>query len=106
AGILVGNAIMMLAFERVEEKAVESKINAKMMLGFLGPDERNTIQHLVDSGGRAYQSEVGRMPGMSRLKAHRAVQKLGEKGILSTERNGKANKLVLAPAIFEALKQG
>lgn len=104
-GVLSGMAIAYLAFDKVEEKTVESKINAEMMLGFLSPDEHKTVHYLVQNGGRAYQNEIGRIEGMSRLKAHRVVQKLHEKKILETERLGKANKLKLVEPIYDALKQ-
>ncbi len=103
-GILVGMAIAHLAFEKVEEASVESKINAEMMLGFLSADEQKTVNYLVQNGGQAYQNEISRIDGMSRLRAHRVVQKLGQKKILQTERHGKANKLKLADAILDALK--
>ena len=103
-GIVVGMAIAYLAFDKVEEKAAESKINAEMMLSFLSIDEQKAVNHLVLNGGRAYQNEISRIDGMTRLKAHRVVQKLEEKKILQTERHGKANKLKLADAILDALK--
>lgn len=103
-GILVGMAIAYLAFDKVEEKTAESKINAEMLLSFLSADEKKTIQYLIDNGGRAYQNEISRIDGMSRLRAHRVVQKLSEKSILEAERHGKANKLKLAEPIFDALK--
>ncbi len=104
-GILVGMAIAYLAFEKVEQVSAESKVNAEMMLGFLSADERKAVNYLVQNGGRAYQNEISRIEGMSRLRAHRVVQKLEEKKIVHAERHGKANKLQLADAIFDALKQ-
>ncbi len=103
-GILVGMAIAYLAFEKVEQVSAESKVNAEMMLGFLSEDERKAVNYLVQNGGRAYQNEIGRIDGMSRLRAHRVVHKLQEKKIVQTERHGKANKLRLADAILDALK--
>ncbi len=103
-GILVGIAIAFLAFEKVEEKAVESKINAEMLLGFLSAEEQKAVKHLVENNGRCYQNEISRLEGMTRLKAHRTVGKLCEKQIVTVEKNGKANKLKLAQNIFDALK--
>jgi len=103
-GIIVGIAIAFLAFEKVEEKTVESKINAEMLLGFLSGDEKNAVNYLAENGGRAYQNEISRIEGMTRLKAHRAVNKLSEKNIVTVEKHGKANKLKLSENIFEALR--
>ena len=105
-GILVGIAVAYLAFEKVEEKSAESKINAEMMLGFLSGDEKKTVQFLVDNDGKAYQSEISRLPAMTRLKAHRVVDKLQGKSLLTVNRNGKVNKLVLVDAVLDALKPG
>lgn len=104
-GILVGVALAFLAFDRVEEKAVESKINAEMLLGFLSSDEKKAVSYLIENDGKAFQHELSRIEGMSRLKAHRVVSRLEEKQILLAERHGKANKLKLAEPIYDALKQ-
>ena len=104
-GIFVGIAVAYLAFEKVEEKTVESKINAEMLLSFLSNEEKKTISYLIENDGKAYQNEVSRIEGMTRLKAHRVVNKLAEKLILSIEKHGKANKLKLAEQIYDALKK-
>lgn len=105
SGILVGISVAYLAFEKVEEKTVESKINAEMMLGFLSSEEKTAVNYLLENNGKAFQHELSRIPGMSRLKAHRVVNKLVAKQIIAVEKFGKANKLKLAEQISDALMQ-
>lgn len=104
SGILVGAIIANLAMGKAEEKTVEAKINAQMLLSFLSEDERKTVAYLLESDGKTYQNEISRLPGMTRLKAHRTVIRLAAKNIISVESHGKANRLKLAPQILDALK--
>ncbi|MFH1222594.1 MAG: hypothetical protein V1492_05935 [Candidatus Micrarchaeota archaeon] len=102
-GVAVGAAVFYLMQEKVETKEKESKITAGLLLSFLKSDERKAIEYLVKSNGAAYQSEIGRVEGMSRLKAYRAITRLEKAGVLTVQANGKIRKVVLVPAIFDAL---
>ena len=104
-GLGVGAAVFYLMSERVEAKEAESRITVDMLLSFLSSEERKAVSFLADNHGVCLQSELSRLPGMSRLKAHRVVQRLSQKEIVSAERHGKINKLRLAQAVFEALKK-
>lgn len=111
-GLGVGAAVFYLMSEKVEvmsekveAKQAESRITVDMLLSFLSSDERKAVTFIADNNGLALQSELSRLPGMSRLKAHRVVQRLSQKEIISAERHGKINKLRLSPAVFEALKK-
>jgi uncharacterized membrane protein len=102
-GVAVGAIVFYLMQERVEIKQKESKDNAKILLSFLGAEERKTIEYLVKSKGSAYQSEISRLEGMSRLKAYRAIKKLESKNVITIDKVGKARKITLSPAVFDAL---
>lgn len=104
-GIVVGATMYFLMSERVEVKAKEAAGNAKLLLSFLNSDERSVVELLLKSDGHTTQSEISHLEGMTRLRAHRTVQKLSDKGIVRIEKLGKINQLWLAKSIFEGLSE-
>lgn len=102
-GVAVGASVFYLMQERIEVKQKESKVNAEMLLGFLAAHERMAVEYLIKNKGAAYQSEIGRIEGMTRLKAFRAIEKLEGRGIITVDKNGKARKVILSPAVLDAL---
>jgi uncharacterized membrane protein len=104
-GVAVGAFAVYALYEKIEIKQQESGITAETLLNFMGGEERRIIMFVVKNGGTAYQSEIGRLEGFSRLRAHRALAKLAEKKIVSLERVGKVNKVMLQPALQSALSQ-
>ena len=79
----------------IEKQEKAAKTNMGIILRFLGEDERNILDLLTSKGGITTQSEISRLPGMSRLKAHRVVRKLEDRGIVHVEKNGKINMIRL-----------
>ncbi len=65
------------------------------ILKLLNPNERKVIEKIIENKGNALQSEISRMEGMTKLKAHRAVKELASKGIIKVEQYGKTNQLIL-----------
>jgi len=104
-GIVVGATMYFLMHERVETKTKEAAVNANLLLTFLSREEREVVELLVKSEGHTTQSQVSRLDGMSRLKAHRVVQRLSEKNIVRIEKLGKINQLWLAGSIYDALSE-
>lgn len=56
---------------------------------------------MIDKEGMATQSEIARIPGMSRLKAHRIVKKLEDRGIVHVEKYGKINMIRMVEELKE-----
>ena len=75
--------------------------STRLLLSFLNGDEKQCVQFLLEHGGRGFQSDLAKLPGMTRLKAHRIVSKLSERKIIQVHSNGKANLLYLSPEIQE-----
>ncbi|MEM4359450.1 MAG: hypothetical protein QXT45_02880 [Candidatus Bilamarchaeaceae archaeon] len=105
SGVAVGALVFYLMQEKIETKQKESKDNVNILLSFLDPAERKTVDYLVRAKGSAYQSEIGRLEEMNRLKAYRAVKRLKSKGVITIEKNGKARRITLSPAILDALSR-
>jgi DNA-binding transcriptional ArsR family regulator len=89
---LVVYSILSATIERQEKAA---KANMGIIMKFLGEDERAILGLLASKEGMTTQSEISRLPGMSRLKAHRAVKKLEGRGIVHVEKYGKINMVRL-----------
>ncbi len=102
-GLLVGGSIVYLLYEKIESQEKESGITAELVLKFLTAEERKIVLYLAKSGGSSYQSEISRLEGFTRLRAHRAIAKLESKGILSVDKVGKTNRIMLEKALSSAL---
>ena len=89
---LVVYSILNATIER-QEKVVRT--NMGIINKFLSQDEREILGLLVSKEGMTTQSEIAKLPGMSRLKAHRIVKKLEGRGIIHVEKYGKINMVRL-----------
>ena len=77
--------------------------NNGSILKLLNLNEKKVVEKIIENKGSALQSEISRMEGMTKLKAHRAVKELERKGIVKLEQYGKTNKIILAKDIKEVI---
>ena len=61
------------------------------------PEEKRILEVLAAHSGSYLQKFVVKEAGLSRLKTHRIVSRLAERGIIGVERSGNTNQLSLAP---------
>ena len=85
---LVGYSMMNATLEN-QKKLV--KTNIDIIMKFLSEEDREIVALLLSKEGMTTQSEIAKLPGMSRLKAHRVVKKLEDRGIVHVEKYGKIN---------------
>jgi uncharacterized membrane protein len=104
-GIAVGAFVFYLSLGMIESKQKELVSSAALLLKFLSDEEREVVQLLLSQRGRAYQSEIARLPGMSRIQAHRVVKKLLARSLVAVRRAGRVNVLELAPELLDGLQQ-
>jgi uncharacterized membrane protein len=69
--------------------------NSTMVLRTLKPDERSVVNVLDVHGGSYLQKYITREAGLSRLKTHRIVAALSERGIVIVEKQANTNKVSL-----------
>ena len=62
----------------------------------LSDDERKVIAVLSAHDGKYLQKYVRSETGLSRLKTHRIVARLAERGIVTLEKTGNTNQVLLA----------
>lgn len=61
------------------------------------PEEKKVLEVLAAHDGSYLQKFVAKEAGLSKLKTHRIVSRLAERGVVSVERSGNTNKVSLAP---------
>ncbi len=57
------------------------------------PDERAALEVLKTSGGVCLQKDITYKTGFSKLKTHRIVSRLAERGIIQVKKVGKTNEI-------------
>ncbi len=104
-GIAVGAfSYYLLGHEVVVQKEISRK-NAGVLFELLDHSERIIVQKLVEQKGKARQYEFAYDSKLGKVKAHRAVKKLASKGVVTIEKLGKVNSVVLKPEILDALSE-
>ena len=103
SGIIVGALVFFLMSSRLEGKQRDAKKIAETMLRFLNPDERKLVNLLIENNGKILQAELTRLPGMSKVKSHRVVQRLIDRGVIEKETMGKTNIVRFSKEIKEGL---
>ena len=60
-------------------------------------EEKKVLEVLAAHGGGYLQKFVVKESGLSRLKTHRIVSRLAERGVVTVEKSGNTNQVTLAP---------
>ncbi len=100
------NAITRMVDHRIKSGPVKKGSranNGNGVLKLLKPDEKKVVERIIENGGSALQSEIGRMEGMTKLRAHRAVKGLEARGVISLEPYGNTNRIALKRDIEESV---
>jgi uncharacterized membrane protein len=79
--------------------------NTSMVLRTLKPQERAVVNVLSVHGGAYLQKHITKEAGLSRLKTHRVVAALSERGIVTVEKVGNTNQVSLAKWFQEGIQQ-
>ena len=100
-GVASGLIVYSILNRTIEDQKKVVKTNAGIIMKFLGKDDREVLRLLISKEGKTTQSEIASQPGMTRLKAHRIVRKLEERGIVHVEKYGKINMVRLVDELKE-----
>jgi len=101
--LLIGAGVYYFMGQKVELKEKSARKSADIVTKFLNADEKKLVNLLVENNGKVLQAEVSRLPGMSKLKSHRVVQKLIDRGVIEKEKIGKTNIVKFSAEIREGL---
>lgn len=102
-GIVIGALVFFFMSSRLENKEKNLKNISELLVQFLAKDEKLVVKKLLDNDGKALQAEISRIDGIGKLKSHRIVQRLVDRGVIEVEKFGKTNIIKLVPSIKEAL---
>ncbi len=94
-GVASGLTLYKILDATLEKQKSLAKSNTEIIMRFLSPEDREVLGLLTAKDGMTTQSEIAKLPGMSRLKAHRLVKKLEGRGIIHIEKYGKVNMVRL-----------
>lgn len=75
-----------------------------IVLRALKPDERKVVGVIKLHGGTYVQKFITREAGLSRLRTHRVVAALAERGIVLVEKRGNSNEVTLAKWFLEGME--
>lgn len=104
-GIGIGATLYFIFSEGLEKKDKTIKHNSSVILKLLNPEERKIIKKLIESQGKIQQVEITYMQGYTKVKAHRIVEGLVKKGIVTKEAMGKVRLIILDKELYEILKK-
>lgn len=82
-----------------KSSSLENTLVQSTLLKFLNYHENQVIKKLIEHDGMVLQSEISRIPSMGKVKAHRVLQDLEQKGIIKKEPYGKTNRILLDETI-------
>jgi len=88
---------------RLEAKNKDLNRVADTLIQFLNKDEKLVVQKLLDNDGKVLQAEITRIEGLGKVKSHRIVQRLVDRGVIEVEGFGKTNLVKLNKNIKETL---
>lgn len=103
-GLLIGTFVYYIMSDKVIQQDKSLKKNAKIILNFLTSSERKVIETLLDNNGQVHQYELSHLPDLNKLKTHRVLLHLEQKGIIHKEKLGKINRIVLNRGLYDVLK--
>lgn len=102
SGLAIGAAGIFIFSSELQKTTNSLKTNTELLLSFLSQEERQAVQLIIDKGGSAFQPDIAKMHGMTRLKAHRIITRLSDRKILNVHSYGKINMVTLSPVILSA----
>ncbi len=92
-----------ISYGEILRQKKDSKSILEIVMLFLNNEEREIINFLVKNNGVTTQTEISRLPGFSRVKAYRALQKMREKRLIEVTPHGKVRKVLLKQNIYESI---
>lgn len=87
--------------EAGEETEFGSEDKLEVALRLLDDNERKVVEALVAEGGSMLQKDISVDLGFSRVKAHRVVQSLVKRGLVTSEEHYNTNKISLVDWLRE-----
>ncbi len=97
-GLLYGRVVVLKSSEdqlSVQQQETFGSAEFEDILKVLKPDERLVVELLLKNGGKMLQRDIRWEAGFSRLKTHRVITRLIERGIVKKMPMGNTNQIIL-----------
>lgn len=104
-GLFVGTVVYYIMADRIVHQETVLQKNTRIILKFLNPLERKVVDTILENGGKVQQYELSHLPNLNKVKTHRILKNLEDKGIIAKERLGKVNRVVLNRELYEVLSE-
>jgi len=104
-GIAVGALVYYIMNDDIERKDKVLIQNTSVIMQLLEPKERKVIKKIVENQGKIQQIEITYMEGFTKVKAHRIIESLVQKGILEKEKLGKMRLIRMNKELYDILKE-
>ena len=85
----------------VEEIREDENKSLDVALRLMQPDEKRVVETLVEAGGSMLQKDISYKLNISRVKTHRTLVKLINRGIVTAEKQYNTNNIILADWLKE-----
>lgn len=103
-GMLMGVLIYYIMSDKVIQRERSLKKNTRIILNFLSGEERKVIETMMEHNGQVHQHDLSHLPNLNKLKTHRILVNLEQKGVIKKEKIGKINKIILNKDLYDVLK--
>jgi len=81
--------------EITPRKKDSNEVDVKELMNFLLPDERRVVDILIKHDGEYLQKQITKEADFTRLRTHRIIARLAQRGIVTVEKVGNTNKIKL-----------
>lgn len=102
---MVGVIYFLVVPEMKNYASGSGKETTSIVLRTLRPDERKVVSVIDAHGGTYLQKYITQEAGLSRLKTHRVVAALSERGIVLVEKKGNTNEVSLVKWFHDGMHQ-
>lgn len=102
-GIIIGTIVFFFMISKLENKEKDLTKITSVLIKFLNKDEKIVVEKILDNDGKILQAELSRINGLGKVKSHRIVQRLIDRGVIEKENFGKTNIIKLNKEIKETL---
>ena len=102
--IAYGFYLSRISKKQLHKEEETTKDILKIVINFLGQDEKKVLSHLLHNDGISTQSKIAHVDNMGNVKSLRTVKRMSEKGIISIIKEGKVRRVILDKKITILLK--
>ncbi len=95
-GFFVGGLVYFILSEKYTKEKEELIFDARAALNFLEREQRIIVEALLAHRCGMFQSEITNATGIHKVKVHRLIKKMVDKGLVSVQIKGKRRLIKLA----------